>query len=183
MPGEGDPNADVMFVGEGPGSNEDKSGRPFVGRAGEILDRVIQNCLGMERKDVFITNVVKCRPPDNRNPELFESMACAGYLDEQIIAVNPKVIVTLGKVAAYHLCTRTLSLKESMSYFRMSNDGVNETSIPRYIGSSYTGEDKTFPLVATWHPAYILRQGIQSQAAFDVRDDMEFVKNALQRSE
>ena len=96
VPGEGNPNAAILLIGEGPGYHEDKQGRPFVGAAGQFLDELLSS-IGVKRADVFITNVVKCRPPDNRDPLPEEISACAGYLDRQIAAINPKVIVTLGR--------------------------------------------------------------------------------------
>jgi uracil-DNA glycosylase len=96
VPGEGDPHAKVMFIGEGPGFHEDKQGRPFVGPAGHFLDELLAS-INLKRSDVFITNVVKCRPPDNRDPLPEEINACNDYLDRQIAAIKPKVIVTLGR--------------------------------------------------------------------------------------
>ena len=96
VPGEGDPNAVVMFVGEGPGHDEDRQGRPFVGRSGQYLTSVIEE-VGLKRADVFITNVVKCRPPKNRDPLPAELTACDGYLERQIELINPRIIVTLGR--------------------------------------------------------------------------------------
>ncbi len=96
VPGEGNPNAAILLIGEGPGYHEDKQGRPFVGAAGQFLDELLQHA-GVKRSDVFITNVVKCRPPDNRDPLPEEIAACAPYLDRQIAAINPTVIVTLGR--------------------------------------------------------------------------------------
>lgn len=96
VPGEGAPEAEILFIGEGPGFNEDRLGRPFVGQAGQLLNKMIAS-IGMQRTDVFITNVVKHRPPDNRDPLPAEITACAAYLDRQIAALNPKVIVTLGR--------------------------------------------------------------------------------------
>ncbi|HEX9038011.1 MAG TPA: uracil-DNA glycosylase [Ktedonobacterales bacterium] len=96
VPGEGSAASEVLFIGEGPGFNEDRLGRPFVGQAGHLLDKMIAS-IGMRRPDVFITNVVKHRPPDNRDPLPSEITACADYLDRQIAALNPKVIVTLGR--------------------------------------------------------------------------------------
>lgn len=96
VPGEGSATAEVLFIGEGPGFNEDRLGRPFVGQAGQLLNKMIAS-IGMRREDVFITNVVKHRPPDNRDPSPSEIAACADYLDRQIAALNPKVIVTLGR--------------------------------------------------------------------------------------
>ena len=96
VPGEGSPAAAVMFIGEGPGFNEDQQGRPFVGRAGKLLDELLGH-VPMRREDVFITNVVKCRPPDNRDPMPDEVDACSGYLKAQIELLNPRVIATLGR--------------------------------------------------------------------------------------
>ena len=98
VPGEGSPTAEIMFVGEGPGREEDLSGRPFVGRAGRFLDELIES-LPMRREDVYIANVVKCRPPDNRDPERGEVEMCSGYLKEQIETIDPLVIVPLGRHA------------------------------------------------------------------------------------
>ena len=96
VPGEGDPDTEVVFVGEGPGFNEDREGRPFVGRAGGMLVRLLGS-LGWRREDVFITNVVKCRPPDNRDPQPDEIAACAPYLQRQLAVLDPAVVVTLGR--------------------------------------------------------------------------------------
>jgi uracil-DNA glycosylase family 4 len=96
VPGEGPATADILFVGEGPGFHEDQQGRPFVGAAGKFLEELL-GIIGLKREDVFITNVVKHRPPGNRDPEPDEMEACAGYLDRQIAALQPKVIVTLGR--------------------------------------------------------------------------------------
>lgn len=96
VPGEGNPNAKIMFIGEGPGYHEDQQGRPFVGPAGQFLDELLAS-IHLKRSDVFITNVVKCRPPQNRDPELDEMAACNDYLDRQIAAIKPRVIVTLGR--------------------------------------------------------------------------------------
>lgn len=96
VPGEGDINAVVMFVGEGPGQDEDRQGRPFVGRSGKFLTETLAQ-VGIDRKDVYITNVVKCRPPNNRDPEAAELAACADYLTRQVELVNPRIIVTLGR--------------------------------------------------------------------------------------
>ena len=102
VPGEGNPNADLMFIGEGPGRDEDEQGRPFVGVSGQLLDRMI-HAIGMERTEVYIANVVKCRPPMNRNPEPDEAAACLPYLRSQFVLVSPKVIVLLGKVACRYV--------------------------------------------------------------------------------
>ena len=96
VPGEGDPHAKLLFIGEGPGFHEDKQGRPFVGPSGQLLQELLKS-INLEREDVFITNVVKCRPPDNRDPLPSEIEACNDYLDRQIAAIQPLVIVTLGR--------------------------------------------------------------------------------------
>src|SRR5438067_6272861 len=96
VPGEGDRHAEVMFIGEGPGYHEDKQGRPFVGQAGQFLNELLQ-IAGLDRQSVYITNVVKCRPPNNRDPEPDEKAACAPYLGRQIALINPSIIVTLGR--------------------------------------------------------------------------------------
>ena len=96
VPGEGPVNAEIMFIGEGPGFHENEQGRPFVGAAGKFLDELLAQ-INLKRSDVFITNVVKCRPPSNRDPQAEELAACDGYLERQIQAINPKVIVTLGR--------------------------------------------------------------------------------------
>ena len=126
-----------MFIGEGPGADEDRQGLPFVGRAGELLTQMIEKGLQISRSDVYICNIVKCRPPKNRNPLPDEVAACRPFLDGQIGAVNPKVIVSLGKPAASLLLGR-------------------EVAITRLRGTwqSYRG----IPLMPTLHPAFILRQ-------------------------
>lgn len=135
--GDGDPDADLMFIGEGPGEQEDRQGLPFVGRAGELLTQMIEKGLEIPRSSVYICNIVKCRPPQNRTPLPTEVDACRPFLDGQIDAVRPKVIVALGKPAASLLLGR-------------------DVAITRVRGSwhSYRG----IPLMPTLHPAYVLRQ-------------------------
>jgi DNA polymerase len=135
--GSGNPEASLMFIGEGPGQQEDEQGLPFVGPAGELLTGMIEKGLGIARGEVYICNIVKCRPPNNRNPLPAEVAACQPFLDGQIAAVKPKVIVSLGKPAASLLLGR-------------------EVAITRMRGSwqSYRG----IPLMPTLHPAYILRE-------------------------
>jgi DNA polymerase len=134
--GTGNPRAELMFVGEGPGEQEDLQGVPFVGKAGQLLTKMIE-AMGYARDDVYIANVVKCRPPNNRNPEPDEIAACEPFLRAQIQSVNPKAIVALGKFAAQTL------LREG-------------TPISRLRGkwAKYEG----VPLMPTFHPAYLLRQ-------------------------
>jgi DNA polymerase len=96
VPGEGPEDADIMFIGEGPGFHEDRQGRPFIGAAGKFLDELLET-IGLKRDDVYITNVVKCRPPGNRDPQPDEITACKGYLDKQIELIRPRLVVTLGR--------------------------------------------------------------------------------------
>ncbi|WP_019628549.1 uracil-DNA glycosylase family protein [Thioalkalivibrio sp. AKL10] len=135
--GVGDPRARWLFVGEAPGAEEDRRGEPFVGRAGQLLDNMLR-ALGLDRsRDVFIANVLKCRPPGNRDPNPQESAACRGFLDRQIELIQPEVIVALGRVAAHAL----LATDEPLGRLR----GTEQ----RYQG---------VPLVVTYHPAYLLRK-------------------------
>jgi DNA polymerase len=135
--GDGNPDADILFVGEGPGAEEDKRGLPFVGRAGELLTRMIERGMGIARSEVYICNIVKCRPPQNREPLPNEIAACRPFLDEQIDAVAPKVIVALGRPAT------SLMLGRDVSITRM-----------RGTWHDYRGT----PLMPTFHPAFVLRQ-------------------------
>lgn len=137
VPGEGSPHARVMFIGEAPGFYEDQQGRPFVGPAGQLLDQLLE-LAGLSRKDVFITNVVKCRPPGNRDPEAEELAACDGYLRAQITAIKPRVIVTLGRFSLNKFIPTVRSMKE-----------VHGRAIP-YDGMF---------ICAMYHPAAALHQG------------------------
>ena len=141
--GEGDPDADLLFVGEGPGRDEDLSGRPFVGRAGELLTKMIA-AMGLRREDVFIGNIVKCRPPNNRAPLPDEVDACWDYLVRQIAIIQPKVIVTLGNPSTHALLDTRVGitrLRGSWQTLSMIGPGVGGT-----------------PVMPTFHPAYVLRQ-------------------------
>jgi DNA polymerase len=133
--GEGSPDAKIFFIGEGPGQTEDETGRPFVGRAGELLNKMIAG-MGLKREDVFIANVVKCRPPGNREPALDEVATCTPYLERQLEIVRPRVIVTLGRPATQHM----LATKNSMSRMR-----------------GQWHEWRGIRLMPTFHPAYLLR--------------------------
>lgn len=137
--GEGDPDARIMFIGEGPGQTEDRMGRPFVGPAGELLDKQIA-AMGLQRASVYIANVVKCRPPGNRTPLPQEVHACSGYLQRQIEVVRPAVIVTLGGPAA----KMVLGVEEGITRLR-----------GRW--GWYRGIDPAIPVMPTFHPAYLLR--------------------------
>jgi DNA polymerase len=134
--GVGDENADWLFVGEGPGADEDAQGEPFVGQAGKLLDNMLA-AIGLKRgANVYIANVVKCRPPGNRNPEPAEALACEPYLQRQIELIRPKLIIALGKVAAANLLASDASV--------MSMRGR-------------THQYRGIPLIVTYHPAYLLR--------------------------
>lgn len=137
--GEGNPKARMMFIGEGPGRDEDLQGRPFVGKAGELLDKMI-GALGYKREDVYIANVVKCRPPDNRTPNPQEAQTCLRYIRKQIELIRPGVIVTLGATP----------LRELL--------GV-DTGITRIRGQWQRLDE--IPVMPTFHPAYVLRQYTQ----------------------
>jgi DNA polymerase len=133
--GEGDPDAQIFFIGEGPGESEDLSGRPFVGRAGQLLDRMIGG-MGLKREQVFIANIVKCRPPGNRVPATDEVETCTPYLQRQLEIIRPKVIVTLGRPAA------TYMLQTKLSMGRLRGQWQNWRGIR---------------LMPTFHPSYVLR--------------------------
>ena len=141
VPGEGHPHARIMFVGEAPGADEDAQGRPFVGRAGQLLDRVIEAC-GLKRSDVFIGNILKCRPPENRDPRAEEIISCLPYLQRQIEIIEPQVIVALGAHAARTLLNTTKSIGELRGQFHEYYAGIGRPSIK---------------LMATYHTAYLLR--------------------------
>ncbi len=111
VPGEGNSHAEIMFIGEGPGQNEDRQGKPFVGAAGKFLNELLAG-IGMQRVDVFITNVVKCRPPNNRDPEAQEVAACAPYLEAQVRLIQPKLIILLGRHAMYRFLPAHLKISE-----------------------------------------------------------------------
>jgi uracil-DNA glycosylase len=143
---DGSPSARIMFIGEAPGADEDKQGVPFVGRAGQLLTRMIEDGMGLPRASVYIANVLKCRPPENRNPEPDEIAACRGYLERQIDLVKPEVLVALGKFAAHFLLQ-------------------TEEGITRLRGKwgSYRG----IPVMPTLHPSYLLRQPSQKKEAWE----------------
>jgi len=155
--GSGNPKAELMFVGEGPGADEDKQGVPFVGKAGQLLTKMIE-AMKFTRDDVYICNVVKCRPPENRNPEPDEIQACEPFLKAQVASVRPKVIVALGKFAAQTL------LKD-------------QTAITRLRGQwrEYEG----IALMPTFHPAYLLRIPAEKKLAWS---DLQAVMTKLGRS-
>jgi uracil-DNA glycosylase family 4 len=156
--GSGNPDAELMFIGEGPGEQEDIQGLPFVGPAGELLTQMIEKGIGIPRSEVYICNIVKCRPPKNRDPMPPEVAACRPFLDGQIDAVRPKVIVTLGRPAASLLLGREIKITKA-----------------RGIWQGYRG----FPLMPTLHPAYVLRQ-YTAQNRRSVWEDLKAAKDRAQ---
>jgi uracil-DNA glycosylase family 4 len=152
--GSGDPNAGLMFIGEGPGAEEDRQGLPFVGAAGGLLTRMIQ-AMEMTRDEVYIANVVKCRPPGNRDPQPDETAACRGYLEKQIALVRPRVIVALGRVAAQTLLG-------------------NDSPIGRMRGQWF--QVQGIPTMVTYHPAALLRNQALKRPTWE---DLQQVRDLL----
>jgi uracil-DNA glycosylase family 4 len=146
--GVGNPEAQIMFVGEAPGADEDREGEPFVGRAGQRLN-VWLNEIGLRREDVYIANVLKCRPPGNRDPKAEEVDACSPFLSAQIRAIRPKVLVALGRHAGMLLARREDLSLAAMRRARLSYDAS---------GPKEPEKSMLIPLVVTYHPAYVLRQ-------------------------
>jgi DNA polymerase len=135
--GVGNPQSRWMFIGEAPGVEEDKQGEPFVGRAGQLLTSMIR-ALGLRREDVFIANVLKCRPPDNRDPKPSEASSCRSFLERQVTLVDPTLIVAVGRIAAQNLL-------------------ATETPIAKLRGKVHSFGSRSWPVVVTYHPAYLLR--------------------------
>jgi uracil-DNA glycosylase family 4 len=157
VPGEGNPKSPLLFVGEGPGHDEDVQGRPFVGRAGQLLTRIIQ-AMGYDRSEVFITNVVKCRPPENRVPHREEAEACAPFLLEQIAVLRPRVIVALGKTAVDFFLPDVKTMGEVRGSFQ---------------------EWHGLPIMPTFHPSYLVRNEGNRDIKKKVWDDMQKVMALL----
>jgi uracil-DNA glycosylase len=164
--GVGNPRAELMFVGEGPGADEDAQGEPFVGRAGQLLNNMIK-AMGLRREDVYIANVVKCRPPGNRTPEPDECETCSPFLMRQIAAIKPKIVVALGATAAKNLLAMNSSLGELRGrFYDFKPAGVRNA-------------DSTWPgarLAVTYHPAYLLRDPRQKGEAWK---DLQMVMKYL----
>ncbi len=137
VPGTGNPQADLMIIGEGPGHDEDIRGEPFVGRSGQLLDRMLA-AIGIKRSDIFITNIVKCRPPNNRDPHVDEVQACHRFLQAQITQINPKVILSVGRISAHSLLH-------------------SSEPVGRLIKTLHQLPDSDIPVKVTYHPAYLLR--------------------------
>lgn len=158
--GVGAPDADLMFVGEGPGEQEDLQGEPFVGRAGQLLTRLIED-IGLQRSDVYIANVVKCRPPGNRDPRPEEIEACSPWLDRQLELVRPRVVVTLGNFATKLLLDTKVGITKLRGQRHPFTRGGIDAS-----------------LVPTYHPAAVLRNG--GRALAETRADFVKVKRLLE---
>jgi len=153
--GEGNPNATLMFIGEGPGEDEDNSGRPFIGRAGQLLTKIIE-AMKLKRDDVYIANIVKCRPPNNRTPSDDEVISCSPYLMKQISVIKPKVIVTLGAPSTCTLFNQKIKISSVRGRFYDWKDGIK--------------------LMPTFHPAYLLRNPVDKKLVWeDMQKVMEFL--------
>ncbi len=144
--GVGDHNADWLIIGEAPGAEEDRQGEPFVGRAGKLLNSMLFAC-GLQREQVFIANILKCRPPNNRDPKPDEVVSCSSYLKEQIGLLQPKIILAVGRIAAQNLLQ-------------------TETPIGKMRGQRYQYADTGIPVVVTYHPAYLLRSPREKRKAW-----------------
>lgn len=152
--GNGNKNADIMFIGEGPGADEDSQGIPFVGKAGKLMNMAFEG-LGIKREDVYIANIVKCRPPQNRTPQADEAEACLNYLRNQVILVKPKIIVLLGSTALKNILGNELSITASRG---------------KWI------EKKGIYYMPTWHPAALLRD---ENKKIDFWNDLKAVKEKV----
>ena len=135
--GVGNPDADWLIIGEAPGAEEDRRGEPFVGRAGQLLNSMLR-AIGLDREQVYIANILKCRPPGNRDPQANEVAQCASYLARQLALIQPKIIIAVGRFAAQNLLDRT-------------------TPIGKLRGQVYRYGANEIPVVVTYHPAYLLR--------------------------
>jgi DNA polymerase len=164
--GVGNPRAELMFVGEGPGADEDTQGEPFVGRAGQLLNNMIK-AMGIRREDVYIANIVKCRPPGNRTPERDECETCSPFLMRQIAVVKPKVVVALGAVAAKNLLAMNAPMSELRGRFYEFTPLGARSSDPSWQGTK---------LAVTYHPAFLLRDPRQKGEAWK---DLQMVMKYL----
>ncbi len=145
--GAGNADADLMFVGEGPGAQEDRQGLPFVGRAGKLLDEMLR-AVGLDRGTVFITNILKCRPPGNRDPAADEAAACRDYLERQIEMIKPRLVLAVGRIAAQQLLH-------------------TDSPLGRLRGRAHSLNNGQVPLVVTYHPAYLLRSPAQKRKVWE----------------
>jgi DNA polymerase len=158
--GTGNTHARWMFIGEAPGAEEDKRGEPFVGRAGQLLTAMLK-ALGFSRDDVYIANVLKCRPPGNRDPRPDEVRSCRGYLERQIELVSPLLIVAVGRIAAQNLL-------------------ATDSALARLRGQVHALGERRWPLIVTYHPAYLLRSPAEKRKAWQ---DLVFARQLFRRLE
>ena len=156
--GEGNPDCDVMFIGEAPGAEEDRQGEPFVGRAGQLLNSMLR-AIGLARDEVYIANVLKCRPPNNRDPLASETGECLPYLEQQIALIKPKIMLAVGRIASQNLLRTEVTL------------GRLRQQVHRF-GLSQV------PLVVTYHPAYLLRTPADKRKAWE---DLKFAREVCAR--
>lgn len=154
--GAGDVQARWMIIGEAPGADEDRSGEPFVGRAGQLLNNMLA-AIGLPRESVYIANVLKCRPPNNRDPKVDEAANCRGYLERQIELVNPTLILVVGRIAAQNLLH-------------------TDAPLARLRGKQHRAPVSDTPVVVTYHPAYLLRQPADKRKAWE---DLQFAREIL----
>ena len=154
--GEGSPDSDIMIIGEAPGREEDAAGKPFIGRAGKLLNEFLKS-IGLNRDLVFITNTIKCRPPENRDPKIIEINSCSDYLDQQINIIKPKVLVLLGKIAANRLLGKDMPM--------------SELRLKKFFIDKYD-----MPIVVFYHPAYILRRPSQKKKVWG---DLQYLKGII----
>ncbi|HEX9207485.1 MAG TPA: uracil-DNA glycosylase [Steroidobacteraceae bacterium] len=158
--GVGNPQARWMFIGEAPGAEEDRQGEPFVGRAGQLLTAMIR-ALGMKREDVYIANVLKCRPPGNRDPRPAEAASCRAYLERQVALVDPTLVIAVGRIAAQDLL-------------------ATETPIAKLRGKVHAFGARGWPLIVTYHPAYLLRSPGEKRKAWQ---DLVYARQHFTRLE
>jgi len=157
--GVGSQNADWMIIGEAPGAEEDRRGEPFVGRAGKLLDEMLR-ALRLDRETVFIANILKCRPPGNRDPSNDEAIACRRYLDRQIELVSPKIVLAVGRIAAQYL----LATDAPLGRLRQQKHALGGGQLP---------------VVVTYHPAYLLRSPLQKRKVWE---DLCFARQVMKES-
>ncbi len=157
--GVGNQQADWLIIGEAPGADEDRQGEPFVGRAGQLLNAMLK-AIGLTREEVYIANILKCRPPNNRDPKPEEAACCSPYLQRQIELIQPKLILALGRIAAQRLLQ-------------------TNTSLARLRGQIHTLETSQTPVIVTYHPAYLLRSPAEKRKAWqDLQFAQDFVAQA-----
>jgi DNA polymerase len=157
--GVGNRQADWMIIGEAPGQEEDRRGEPFVGRAGQLLDEILRS-VGLDRRSAFIANILKCRPPNNRDPSQDEAASCREYLDRQIELVSPRIILAVGRIAAQHLLN-------------------SDAPVGRMRGRRHKFGDTELPVIVTYHPAYLLRSPVQKRKVWQ---DLVLARRVLEET-